>query len=339
MKVTKRSRRGIIFVAVAGAFLLATAVGVRAQTLTPQLDELILGFYATNGVGETLDLEVDLGNMNQFYNATPGSTIPLPGLSVQDLSNIYGSSWYTRTDLFWGAVSTTGRAQGTSDGHAPVGTLWATRASGLPVWNRGSVFAQKTASPNIEALIDDGSPGSLYGASNTVNSTQAAVINATESGSWKVQDQIVAGESFGYFNPSVDNNTTIPSGGQVVSALYELQPTNVSGIAATFLGNLVLTQTGLSFQAAVGPAASFDILSIARSGNDIDLTWVAPGGTTNWVQATNGSNGSYATNGFADISSPIINSGMASTAVTNNYSDHSGATNRPSRFYRISQEP
>src|SRR5580704_8931146 len=120
MKVTKHSRRGMVFVALAGVLMLAPARHAHAQTLTPQLDELILGLYATNGVGETLDLEVDLGNMNQFYNATPGSTIPLPGLSVQDLSNVYGSSWYTRTDLFWGAVSTTGRAQGTSDGHAAV---------------------------------------------------------------------------------------------------------------------------------------------------------------------------------------------------------------------------
>jgi len=53
-----------------------------------------------------------------------------------------------RTDLFWGAVSTTGRAAGTADGHAPVGTLWADRTgwpdrvqSGKRLCSKGS-FAE-----------------------------------------------------------------------------------------------------------------------------------------------------------------------------------------------------
>jgi hypothetical protein len=92
----------------------------------------------------------------------------------------------------------------------------------------------------------------------------------------------------------------------------------------------------------VGPPGSvvdFRILSIKRATNDVVLTWMAPGGTTNVVQATNASNGSYATNGFANISTLFINPGSASTGVTNTYTDSFGATNKPARYYRIRQTP
>ena len=85
--------------------------------------------------------------------------------------------------------------------------------------------------------------------------------------------------------------------------------------------------------------ADFRILSVKRASNDIVLTWMAPGGTTNVVQATNGSNGSYATNGFANISTSFINPGSASAGVTNTYTDLFGGTNKPARYYRIRQTP
>jgi hypothetical protein len=85
--------------------------------------------------------------------------------------------------------------------------------------------------------------------------------------------------------------------------------------------------------------ADFRILSVKRATNDVVLTWMAPGGTTNVVQATNGSNGSYATNGFANISTSFINPGSASAGVTNTYTDLFGGTNKPARYYRIRQTP
>jgi hypothetical protein len=143
-----------------------------------------------------------------------------------------------------------------------------------------------------------------------------------------------AGTSFGYWNPTIDDAVTNPASGQAVSALYELQPG--SGVG-TLLGYLVLTPSGLSFEAAVPPPPS--IVSIAKSGNDIVLTWTAPGGTTNVVQATSGTNGSYTTNGFAAISGQITNSGPLNLITTNQFTESSGATNRPARFYRVQQVP
>jgi hypothetical protein len=77
----------------------------------------------------------------------------------------------------------------------------------------------------------------------------------------------------------------------------------------------------------------FRILSIVKAGNDIVLTWITTGGKVDVVQATGGSNGSFNTNGFANISPSILIPGTSS--VTTNYVDLFGATNQPARYYRI----
>ncbi len=216
---TKPRQHKILLLAFTIAALLTPVVHVGAQTVTPQLDDLILGFRAGGDPGQTLNLEVDLGNVSQFYYAAPGSTIPLTALSVQDLSNVYGASWSTRTDLVWGAVATTGRYNGTSDGHAPTATLWATAPNSQPAWNRGSKYAQQTVSAAVETLIAPGSAGSLYGATATANSSKSAIIDATQPGSWTIEDLKTLGSSFGYWYPTVDDAVTDPACGQAVLAL------------------------------------------------------------------------------------------------------------------------
>jgi hypothetical protein len=81
------------------------------------------------------------------------------------------------------------------------------------------------------------------------------------------------------------------------------------------------------------------IVSTARLTTDVVITWTTAGGRTNAVQAAaGGANGSYTTNNFTDLSSSatiIPGSGDATT----NYVDVGGATNSPSRFYRIRLVP
>jgi hypothetical protein len=75
------------------------------------------------------------------------------------------------------------------------------------------------------------------------------------------------------------------------------------------------------------------INSIALQGNNVLLTWTTVGGSTNVVQVTNGSaDGSYFTN-FVNLGPQIIPVGASMT--TTNYLDIGGATNIPSRYYRI----
>jgi pectate lyase len=79
------------------------------------------------------------------------------------------------------------------------------------------------------------------------------------------------------------------------------------------------------------------IISVTPQNNgDMLITWTTVGGHTNAVQATAG--GGYNTN-YVDITTPphIIVSGIGD--VTTNYTEGGGATNAPSRFYRIRLVP
>jgi hypothetical protein len=85
------------------------------------------------------------------------------------------------------------------------------------------------------------------------------------------------------------------------------------------------------------PASVFRILSVARQSNDEVITWATGAGPSNVVQATSGDgNGGYSTN-FIDLSGPLAVPGSGD--ATNNYRDTGGATNAPSRYYRVRLGP
>jgi poly(beta-D-mannuronate) lyase len=87
------------------------------------------------------------------------------------------------------------------------------------------------------------------------------------------------------------------------------------------------------------PASVFRVLSTVEQTTDVVITWAAGGGRTNAVQASSGDvNGSYSTN-FVDITAPPHIVIPGSGDVITNYTDVGGATNVPSRFYRIRLVP
>jgi hypothetical protein len=172
-------------------------------------------------------------------------------------------------------------------------------------WENDFPFAQSNFVFNA-GVIDDG--GALISPYNTLATDQEYAI--PRSATYDANGQLVfSGSSFTLLVYTVDGTADVAG---PISYAFASPPV---------------------------PAVDFRILSITRAANDISIQWMAPGGTTNAVQATNGSNGSYATNGFANISTNFVNSGSASVAVTNSYLDSSGATNKPARYYRIRQVP
>ncbi|HTS19680.1 MAG TPA: hypothetical protein VMP11_19045 [Verrucomicrobiae bacterium] len=104
-------------------------------------------------------------------------------------------------------------------------------------------------------------------------------------------------------------------------------PSNVTCVVSTnVIGQVVLNVT-------ITPPASplpFQIISIVRSTNDIILTWTTAAAGANSVQAVNGGTSGYNTNAFQTIWTTNV-----LTGTTNSYTDVGGATNVPSRFYRI----
>ena len=84
-------------------------------------------------------------------------------------------------------------------------------------------------------------------------------------------------------------------------------------------------------------ASALRIVTTVRQTTDVVITWTTVGGKTNAVQSTPGDgSGGYITN-FTDLSGPLVIDGSGDT--TTNYVDEGGATNGPSRFYRVRLVP
>ena len=78
--------------------------------------------------------------------------------------------------------------------------------------------------------------------------------------------------------------------------------------------------------------------ALAFSPNNIILTWNTAVGLTNQVRVTSSTgSGVHSANLFGNLSSQLVIDGSGIT--TTNYSDVGGATNPPSRFYRVRLVP
>ena len=87
--------------------LLGFASSATAQ-VQANYNDLILGFRATGGQGQNINLEVNLGSVALYTNPA-SSPMTVTRLAAADLSGTYGATWKTRTDLFWGIIGTAGR--------------------------------------------------------------------------------------------------------------------------------------------------------------------------------------------------------------------------------------
>ena len=219
--------------------------------------DLILGFRATEAPGADTNLEVNLGPAAYFYGAAAGTTSVLTRLAVQDLVSTYGDNWNTRTGLSWGIIGTT--ATSTTTG-APARTIWASAPEETPgtpstPWTRASASGLQNASNAIATMYGIGAVGSIGNFPATANSEFTSKVNASNAGSWSVQEDLVVGQSFRRFTPSVrKSGGTFPAAGSAydgtgysVLDLYDIRPTQLTdptGLPATLLGGIGLNSAG-----------------------------------------------------------------------------------------------
>jgi hypothetical protein len=144
---------------------------------------------------------------------------------------------------------------------------------------------------------------------NTLNLTASMVAGVTYS--WTGPGSFTSTAQ----NPSISNATSAASG------VYSVTVTDSNGCTA-----------GSSTIALV---TALRITAITLQGSDVQVTWLASGGTTNELQAVQGNPG-YNTN-FADIAGPFLIVGSGDT--TTNYVDAGAATNSPAKFYRVRLVP
>jgi len=145
---------------------------------------------------------------------------------------------------------------------------------------------------------------------NTLNLTASTIADVTYN--WTGPNSFASTNQ----NPSISNATSAASGSYLVTVTDSNGCTSAAG-------------------STIGLVTALRITAITAQGNDIQITWLTTGGTTNAVQATAGTPG-YNTN-FVDVSGPLLILGSGDTST--NYTDSGGATNTPAQFYRVRLVP
>jgi T5SS/PEP-CTERM-associated repeat protein len=185
-----------------------------------------------------------------------------------------------------------------------------------------------TGSPNITAFWD-------FGDATTTNTAGgASFTHVYLAGTYTVT--LTASNAFGPNSTLVSNHLiNVNTAFQAWQIQYFGSTTNAQAAAgADPLGkgmdNFEQFLAGIN---PTNPASALRITSVVPSGSDVVITWTTAGGHTNVVQANAGDgNGGYTTN-FTDLSGLIVIAGSGD--ATNNYTDVGGATNSPSRYYRV----
>jgi hypothetical protein len=258
--------------ALAGMVLLAPI----AQAALPYSNgDFILGFRTTgasNPDGLTApagtDYEINIGNAINFINGTPG---PIPNIAA-DLTAIFGSNWYTRTDLFW-SISGVTQPGLTGTVVTASNTLFATRpedmlgTQSIP-WTRLSSFASGAPANKMVSMASSGLGGYSVGTSATYNQLESTdligglIQNSGGPNSYASFQpggaNTVGASAFGVFSGGIEGLPT--------SALdmYELQPGSGNG---AFLGSFQISSGGdVSFNAGAAPEPSSLAILAAGAG-------------------------------------------------------------------------
>ena len=237
-------------------------------------DDLILVFRKiTSGDLGKVDFEVDIGQASIYYNAAPGSTIPITAYTTTQLGTVFNND----DNLTW---SVSGCVPETGDNGAsgkPSRTLWLTDPCPSPgtapavIWTSKSVFQQGPTALGITTLLNDAQTwgASVHTDSVTNSPTAAAIPTGTE---YCADGSLTAIGNYGTFEGDVENTTSglfkyfsTPS----VSYLYELQPGSGQG---TYLGYFQLAPNGsMTFNAL---SYSAPTLSISADGaGNVDISF------------------------------------------------------------------
>ena len=221
-------------------FLLLALAGLGiatpdAKAVTTYSDgDILVGFHATGGTGNTKEVVVDLGSYNQFVGLAANTTFTLSVASISgDLTAAYGSPLATalaRTDLFWGAMGNDG-----------ITDIFATRARTSPdtqstPWTVQDYFTTGFAYSTVSTV------GNNY-AGRTSGSSTAVTTETTATGTWTSFAPLI-GQNPNNFLPTgtagIDGNA--PGSSTLDLFRIDGQENGLDG-PSTYLGKLTLNST------------------------------------------------------------------------------------------------
>lgn len=236
-------------------------------------NDLLLGFRTNNNPGQTINLELNLGTADTYYN--PGGNAPLDfssavgitnigRLSVTDLTSAYGSGWASRTDLNWGIVGTSGTS-GSYDGFFGLNTIYLSRAETVAgtqttPWSRQNNF--NAANTQISSL------GGGYTGTSTATSDYDLLVAAGSSNSYQSRSGGVSGATFGAVGSAFANDSIVAkfnTGNWIsIQDIYALEQGSGYGV---YLGSFALRANG---SIDYSPTASaFGLVAVPEPGTAV----------------------------------------------------------------------
>jgi len=200
--------------AISSACIVGAASSEAASVAT---GDLIVGFRALSGQGAGTSYVVSIGQASLYRDADSTVTVSSTGGTYDrgdigaDLATIYGADWYTRTDLVWAVVGTTGSND-----------IYGSRAETTPgtvpaAWVFNTSGARSTVSGNINNVIGIGLPGGLDDATAVAGSIYAGKETDGSANAWRgyLGAGGVAGQAgatgntdFGAFPGDIEGNVT-----------------------------------------------------------------------------------------------------------------------------------
>ena len=277
----------------ASASLIAFGTATALQAVTPApvvytTDDLFLGFRATAGTGATSDYLVDIGQASNFRDATSIFTVGGLGSISTDLIAIFGSGWYSRSDLFWSISGTPGTTAWTSGTGTDNGkTLYATSEEPTPgtqssPWLGAASGAQGTATGKMVSLAQQFVASTSGSATNcTTNSSVDIIQNTSDANSYASfmpgGNNSDTTDAFKTFNPTVEGSFANGTAGSVLD-LYRI-PVGY-GVAAPTLGTfqinnsaaLTFTPKGVPEPSSLGLFAAASAILLASRRKRLNLT-------------------------------------------------------------------
>jgi len=249
---------------------LATVASATTGSVPVNYGDLILGFRSS---ATSTNLEVNLGAVSQFTQATAGSTFTVSNLNVADLETVFTANWNTSA-LAFGVMGTTGKT-GSNNGSGPDGqplsTLWLSWGTSLGAPAQKIASQQNFAVTGWLNLISTGNTASLALANNTIlSNANSALVDATKAGSWTVSE--TTGTAFNGVGLTKASFETVGGfTGSTAFDLYELLPGSGSGslvgvFTLTDTGTLSFTSSGLYAAAIPEPSTYAAIFGVAMLG-------------------------------------------------------------------------
>jgi hypothetical protein len=326
---------GGFLLASAGAILMAQSAGAGTFTYTNR--DLILCFRQTVGPDFTspFNFEVNLGQAAQYYNAPPGSELPILQFTAAQLGAVFS----TLDEMSWSVCGYVDPSDTGSPG-LPADTLWVSAPRSDPAapaapWRWQSDNNQSQVASLIASILDGARLFSGTLLSNATFNTAAAVRipvgNGYEFGAF-IGD---GGDYSGTFEGDTESLTPVDfvETGTVVSRsdLYELRPTTSradNGTPGRYLGYFEFRPSGLMvFVAASNTPPPRPSLAIARSGNVNTISFDTVSSASYSLRFTNA----------AGLTAPLSNWPLSGTALSGDGTRKSMADTitDPDRFYVI----